>query len=203
MKKQLYSLALLTGMMLTIACSVGTEDVQEPAAESKTVESIFTIGETAFSQVVLQDSTETEGVVEEIPEEAYESPIGSYDWSKEEGDMLAKIAMAEAEGESTEGKALVILVVLNRVWSDGFPDTIEEVLFQRTSGGGWQFSPMQEGGRWYTTEPNEDCYAALDLIMKGWDESYGALYFESSEDSTWHSEHLEFLYKVGNHKFYR
>lgn len=66
-----------------------------------------------------------------------------------------------------------------------------------------QLSLLMEGGRYYTTEPDEDCYEALEMVMHGWDESYGALYFESCEGSSWHSEHLEFLYQVGNHKFYR
>lgn len=127
-----------------------------------------------------------------------ESLIASRDWDAEESYMLMKIAMAEAEGESVEGKALVMLVVLNRVWSDGFPDTIEEVIFEPG-----QFAPVREGGRYYTTEPDSECREALELVMKGWDESHGALYFESCENSSWHSENLEFLFRVGNHKFYR
>lgn len=122
----------------------------------------------------------------------------SRDWDGEESQMLMKIAMAEAEGETVEGKALVMLVVLNRVWDSGFPNTIEEAIFQPK-----QFSPVREGGRYYTTEPNEECYEALELVQNGWDESGGALYFESCENSSWHSENLEFLYQVGNHKFYR
>lgn len=140
----------------------------------------------------LQAETEPE------PTSTYESMVMSRDWDAADSQMLLKIAMAEAEGESVEGKALVILVVLNRVWSDDFPGTIEEVIFQPK-----QFSPVVEGGRYYTTEPNEECYEALELVMSGWDESYGALYFESCERSSWHSENLEFLYQVGNHKFYR
>ena len=132
------------------------------------------------------------------PEPTYTSMIKSRDWDAEDSKILLKIAMAEAEGESTEGKALVMLVVLNRVWSDQFPGTIEDVVFEPK-----QFSPVMEGGRYYTTEPDEDCYKALEMVMHGWDESYGALYFESCEGSSWHSEHLEFLYQVGNHKFYR
>ena len=135
-----------------------------------------------------------------LPEEetGSESLIASRDWDAEESYMLMKIAMAEAEGESVEGKALVMLVVLNRVWSDGFPDTIEEVIFQPG-----QISPVREGGRYFTTEPNDECHEALEMVMKGWDESHGALYFESCENSSWHSENLEFLFQVGNHKFYR
>lgn len=125
--------------------------------------------------------------------------IGSRDWDAEESYMLAKIAMAEAEGEDTEGKALVMLVVLNRVWSEGFPDTIEEVILEPG-----QFSPVREGGRYYTTEPNEDCWKALDMVMRGWDESQGATYFTSSkEQDTWHSRNLEKLFEHGNHTFYK
>lgn len=91
-----------------------------------------------------------------------ESLIASRDWDAEESYMLMKIAMAEAEGESVEGKALVMLVVLNRVWSDGFPNTIEEVIFEPG-----QFSPVVEGGRYYTTEPDSECREALELVMKG------------------------------------
>lgn len=85
-----------------------------------------------------------------------ESLIASRDWDAEESYMLMKIAMAEAEGESVEGKALVMLVVLNRVWSDGFPNTIEEVIFEPG-----QFSPVVEGGRYYTTEPDSECRRPL------------------------------------------
>ena len=108
------------------------------------------------------------------------------------------ITTSEAEGESVEGKALVMLVVLNRVWSEDFPGTIEDVVFQPR-----QFSPVREGGRYYTTEPDRECYEALELVMQGWDESGGALYFESCDKDSWHSENLEFLYQYGNHKFYR
>lgn len=71
------------------------------------------------------------------PTSTYESMVMSRDWDAEDSQMLLKIAMAEAEGESVEGKALVMLVVLNRVWSDEFPGTIEEVIFQPK-----QFSPV-------------------------------------------------------------
>lgn len=113
--------------------------------------------------------------------------------------LLAKIAMAEAESEDTEGKALVMLVVLNRVWDDEeFPDTIEEVIYQPG-----QFSPISNG-RFDKVEPDADCWAALDLITVGkWDESYGATYFESKSESTWHSENLDFLFQHGKHYFYK
>lgn len=127
----------------------------------------------------------------------------SSEWDAEESYLLAKLAMAEAEGEDTEGKALVILVVLNRVQSEGFPDTVEDVILEEQNGV-HQFSVTQEGGRWYKVEPDEDCYKALELVMlENWDESEGALYFESRSDSTWHQNHLQFLFKHGKHYFYK
>ena len=137
-----------------------------------------------------------------IEETTQETLVMSRDWGAEDSKILLKIAMAEAEGESTEGKALVMMVVLNRVWSDGFPNTIEEVVFQK-SGKAYQFSPVAKGGRYWTTEPNEDCYAALEMVEHGWDESKGALYFEACKGESWHSRNLEYLFSCGNHNFYK
>ena len=109
--------------------------------------------------------------------ETEEPLIASMDWDKDDSYLLCKIAMAEAESEGVKGKALVMLVVLNRVWSDEFPDTVE---------------------------PDEECYEALKLIqVDHWNESQDALYFESKSDSKWHSENLEFLFKYGKHYFYK
>lgn len=158
-------------------------------------------GQQAPPLITLAQPTETPWPTAEpqpTPEPTYTSMIHSYDWDGEDERMLAKIAMAEAEGESVEGKALVILVVLNRVWSDEFPDSIEEVIFQKN-----QFSPVAEGGRYWTTEPDAGCYEALELVMGGWDESQGAFYFESTVRDGWHSQNLEFLFEFGGHKFYR
>ena len=115
--------------------------------------------------------------------------------------LLAKIAMAEAEGESIEGKALVMQVILNRAQSPLFPNTIKEVIFEER-GGTYQFSPLFDG-RFYKVEPNDDCWEALKLVQDG-ECKTDALYFTSSkEQSNWHSRNLEFLFQVGNHKFYK
>lgn len=141
----------------------------------------------------------------EAPTEAQTEPetqrapyIASMDWGAEDAYLLAKIAMAEAEGEDTEGKALVILTVLNRVWAPQFPGTIEEVITQPGA-----FTSYWDG-RWNRVEPNEDCYNALHKVqVEHWDESQGALYFErSTAEDTWHSRNLVKLFDHGNHTFY-
>ena len=70
-----------------------------------------------------------------VPEPAEEplQPERENQRSKEDY-LLAQIAMAEAEGEDTEGKALVMLVVLNRVEADEFPDSVENVIYQAEIG---------------------------------------------------------------------
>lgn len=130
--------------------------------------------------------------------DAYKAAIGSLDWDADDSYRLAKIAMAEAEGEDTEGKALVILVVLNRVWSDEFPDTIEGVITEDT-----QFAAY-ENGRYDRVEPDADCYRALEMVqVEHWDESRGATYFErTTDETTWHNTTLKKLFTHGNHTFY-
>lgn len=129
----------------------------------------------------------------------------STDWDVYESYLLARIAMAEAEGESTEGKAMVIRTVLNRVWDDDFPGTIEDVIFE-IKDGVFQFSSVMPGERYWNVEPDADCYKALYMVMVDhWDESEGALYFEaaSNGEGTWHSKNLEYIKTVGNHNFYK
>lgn len=124
--------------------------------------------------------------------------IQSMDFDADDVYMLERIAMAEAESEDTEGKALVMLVVLNRVWSEKFPDTIEGVIFQ-----GGAFTSVGNG-RYDSVEPDADCVAAMEMITTDqWDESQGALYFEkASNESTWHTRNLEKLFTHGAHTFY-
>lgn len=146
--------------------------------------------------------TETPKVPEETLEPEYHTITMQRDWGADDSYLLAKLAMAEAEGEDTEGKALVVMVVLNRVWNDGFPGTIEEVIMEE-HGKVHQFSVTQEEGRWWKVEPDADCYKAVDMVMDGWDESQGALYFESKSDSAWHQKNLDFLFQHGKHYFYK
>lgn len=135
----------------------------------------------------------------EVKANCYPEFTYSKDWSEEETYLLAKIAMAEAEGCNTQTKALIIMCVLNRVESNEFPDTIKEVIFQKN-----QFSPVDDG-RWDRVEPNKDCYKAVKIVMEAkYDYSEGATYFEScTNENNWHSRNLEFLYKSEGMRFYK
>lgn len=154
---------------------------------------------TSYTSNLVTSEPQTEEESSEIEADYYPKFTYNKDWSEKERYLLAKIAMAEAEGCNTQTKTLVIMCVLNRVWSDEFPDTIEEVIFQEN-----QFSPI-DNGRWDRVEPNEDCYEAVKIVMKAkYDYSGGATYFESCDDEdNWHSRNLEFLYKSEGIRFYK
>lgn len=145
---------------------------------------------------------ETPTASPETTTEPTEAPQRGQDlgWSASEEYIAARMAMAEAEGEDTEGKALVILVIYNRTNSGKFPDTVAGVVSQKNA------FTSYHNGRYEAVEPDMDCWAALDLIQEtGWDESQGALYFERTPEdgeSTWHSRNLERLFMHGNHTFY-
>lgn len=199
-KMPIYLLAavtLLAALAFTTAgvASIITEAKQQADAQQQTMEPIIiqatpVVSQTAVPALEPQPAPKQEAIQQSI------SP--GLDFSGKDKEILLKIAMAEAEGEIVEGKALVMLVVLNRVWSEEFPASIEEVVFQEN-----QFSPTVPGGRYWTTTPDAGCYEALEMVANGWDESQGALYFESTGRDGWHSQNLEFLFQLGGHKFYR
>lgn len=194
-KIRIYPPVIVTALVALIFTVMAISSIVKEAEQEATRQQAAAV---QVSPVVTRAQATPEPQPTPEPEATYTSAIYSYDWDGEDAEMLMKIAMAEAEGESIEGKALVMLVVLNRVWSDQFPDSIEEVIFQKN-----QFSPVAEGGRYWTTEPNAECAEALALVESGWDESQGALYFESTGKDGWHSRNLEFLFEFGRHKFYR
>jgi hypothetical protein len=107
--------------------------------------------------------------------------------TEDECNLLLDIAMAEAEGEDAKGKALVMRVVLNR--SLEWEQTIEEVIFKPN-----QFATYRMG-----ITPSENCHEALSMVVEGWDESEGALYFNAGK----YSNYGEPLFQYGGHCFSR
>lgn len=175
--------------LLAVSIAATEKDYMHEPEPAEPQEKTITVSENTHLSGAALPPAETDQIQQE-------SMIYSMDWDAEESYLLAKIAMAEAEDQDTEGKALVICVVLNRTWSDEFPDSIEKVLYQEN-----QFSPVSNG-RFDKVEPDQDCWDALLMVENGWDESQGALYFESESASTWHRDHLKFLFQHGDHMFY-
>jgi len=126
-----------------------------------------------------------------------EDPAG-LDFSDEESQMLLKLAMAEAEDQGVIGKALVIRVVKNRVDSEAFPNSIQDVIYEPK-----QFSPVWDG-RYDEAVPDAECYQALEWVLNYWDGSNGALYFEADwNKETWHKDNLTELFTYGTVTYYK
>lgn len=121
----------------------------------------------------------------------------SMDLSEADITALQKVAIAEAGIDGVEGEALVIRVVLNRVYSDEFPNSVTEVIEQEN-----QFTSYSNG-TYQVAIPDETSAEAWSMVENGWDESQGAMWFErSSNEATWHSENLTYLFSYGGHSFY-
>lgn len=197
-KNMIWHIIIITIIMIIVLCNM-PRVIAEKEDTSKVSESYSNKTTTPYVSNLVTFEPQTEEESSEVEVDYYPEFTYSKDWSAQESYLLARIAMAEAEGCNTQTKTLIIMCVLNRVWSDEFPDTIEEVIFQEN-----QFSPI-DNGRWDRVEPNEDCYEAVKVVMEAkYDYSGGATYFESCDDEdNWHSRNLEFLYESEGIRFYK
>ncbi len=122
--------------------------------------------------------------------------------------LLARMIECEARYEPYEGKVAVGVVVLNRVMSGRFPNTIEGVIFQKG-----QFQPMTDGG-WESKEPSELAYKAAREALEGKKpvgkngQTVGNALFFIYEDladqgaAKWFKNKLNYVTTIGNHDFY-
>lgn len=84
--------------------------------------------------------------------------------------LLAKVIAAEARGESYTGQVAVGAVILNRVESSSFPDTVSGVVYQKGA-----FSCVTDSN--WKVEPTAEARKAAQDAINGWDPSGGALYY--------------------------
>lgn len=91
--------------------------------------------------------------------------------------LLAKCVHAEARGEPYTGQVAVAAVILNRVASPDFPNTISGVIYQP-----WAFTAVNDGQ--ISLEPNQTAYNAAQDALNGWDPTYGCLYYYNPTTAT-------------------
>ena len=91
--------------------------------------------------------------------------------------LLAKLIYGEARGESYVGQVAVGAVVLNRIKSASFPNTIAGVIYQK-----YAFTAVDDGQ--INLTPNATAKKAAQDAMNGWDPSYGALYYYNPATAT-------------------
>lgn len=109
--------------------------------------------------------------------------------------LLAKCVYAEARGEPYTGQVAVAAVVLNRVKSASFPNTISGVIYQP-----YAFTAVNDGQ--INLTPNSTAYKAAQDALNGWDPTYGCLYYynPATATSSWIWSR-QTVVTIGNHVF--
>lgn len=113
---------------------------------------------------------------------------------------LARIIHAESAGEPMAGKIAVGTVVMNRVKSSMYPNTVYGVIFDRKHG--TQFTPVASGT--IHNNPSEDSIEAARRVLSGERTNSRILFFvnEKLVPNNWVSKNRTFIVKIGNHTFY-
>ncbi len=91
--------------------------------------------------------------------------------------LLAKCVYAESRGEPYTGQVAVAAVILNRVKSPSFPNTISGVIYQP-----YAFTAVNDGQ--INLTPNSTAYKAAQDALNGWDPTYGCLYYYNPATAT-------------------
>ena len=125
--------------------------------------------------------------------------------SDEDYDTLLRIVEAEAGSEDIKGRVLVANVIMNRVKSEDFPNTVTEVVWDNSDGVP-QFSPTYDG-RINEVSVSDETREAVKQALKGTDYSEGALFFiqksaAEAHNVKWFEKDLKKLFKYGVHEFY-
>ena len=117
--------------------------------------------------------------------------------SNSELNLLARCVYSEARGEPYAGQVAVASVVLNRVRSSKFPNTIAGVIYQKGA-----FTAVSDGP--INLTPNQSAYNAARDALNGWDPTNGCLYYynPSTATSKWIWS-LKVEIKIGRHNFAR
>lgn len=125
--------------------------------------------------------------------------------SDEDYATLLRIVEAEAGSEDIKGRVLVANVIMNRVKSEDFPNTVTEVVWDNSDGVP-QFSPTYDG-RINEVTVSDETREAVKQALKGTDYSEGALFFiqksaAEAHNVKWFEKDLKKLFKYGVHEFY-
>jgi len=125
---------------------------------------------------------------------------GTADYPQEDLYWLARIISAESRGEPLEGQIAVGNVVLNRVESEQYPDSVKDVVFDRNYG--VQFEPVENGTVY--DEPTATSVLAAKLALEGADVVGDSLYFFAPALSAgrWIVDNCTYYTTIGCHRFY-
>lgn len=165
MYKEYITRFILAGMVL-VSSSVCARELKinriaaKPAFRMEYMSESMTEDKKSFMEMISAVSSGQRVVDYEVLEQTMK-----YQLSDKDLEALQRIVEAEAGGEDQDGKLLVANVVLNRVNSEKFPDTVVDVVMQREKGVA-QFSPTVDG-RYQSVRISEDTREAVERALYG------------------------------------
>lgn len=121
---------------------------------------------------------------------------GSSYYNAEDLRWLSRIMFAESGNQPLKGKIAVGTVIMNRVESAKFPNTVRDVIFAPN-----QFTPAMTGS--INREPSEECVFAAKLVLDGAREAGGSLYFNQAGVPCWASKNKNYVTTIADHSFYQ
>ncbi|GGM22749.1 spore cortex-lytic enzyme [Paraliobacillus quinghaiensis] len=116
-------------------------------------------------------------------------------FSQNDIQLMANAVYGEARGESYEGQVAVAAVILNRINSPTFPNTVSGVIFEPRA-----FTAVADGQIWLT--PNDKAKRAVVDAINGWDPTGEAIYYFNPDTATsswiWSRPQIK---RIGKHVF--
>src|SRR5690606_5464814 len=149
-------------------------------------------GNTSTGKQQQGDNTQANTPTSPTKPTATNTPAG---FSQNDIQLMANAVYGEARGEQYEGQVAVAAVILNRVNSASFPNTVAGVIFEPRA-----FTAVADGQIWLT--PNERAKEAVLDAINGWDPSQNALYYFNPDTATsgwiWSRPQIK---RIGKHIF--
>lgn len=172
----------------TITPTTATPTTAIPTTATPTTATPTTAAPTTQAPVTTEQTSGSGAIPERVP---------AMEYTDDDLLWLARIIQAEAGGVSMESKIAVGTVVLNRVESPKFPNTIYDVIFQKN-----QFSPVKSGSIYKT--PSEDSYEAARRCLEGERTDRRILYFMMTKyaPGSWMDRTRELIVIIDSESFY-
>jgi N-acetylmuramoyl-L-alanine amidase len=204
-------------LVLTLVALCGTITAQAAEESKKVVKVTITFTDIADNsddatkeqaktsskeEISKVEESSTEEALEEDTEEYIDSQSSISSLSEEELYFFAECIEMEAGNQGIEGKIAVANVLMNRVYSDKFPNTYKGVVSQKCNGT-YQFSSYAKG--WGSKSISQETYDAIEQALNGENNVGESTYFVNLNacNGSWFTNNLTKVVKIGSHTFFK
>lgn len=154
------------------------------------------------AQIEEYERVKAEEEAKRLKYENIKNVLGINVFTEEDYNNLLRIVEAEVGDNDEYGRVIVANVIINRVRSSEFENTVTGVIFQKR-----QFSPISNGS-FYRVNVSQKTVNAVERALSGEDNSQGALYFMDRSASykrnvRWFDSNLHYLFSYGGHEYFR